>query len=121
MIVFICTYIIYILYTCIYIYIYMYTYLYMYIYIYIYIHICIFIYIYIQVLDKLRTSALKWHHSGKIENFRSSGFMAYLTPFQFKQQIQKSFELDLNKAEVSFVCIFIYIRIYINTYTYVYT
>jgi hypothetical protein len=51
-------------------------------------------------MDKLRASALKWHHSGGVDVFRARGFEAYLTPFQFKQQIERSFEVILSKAEV---------------------
>ena len=53
-----------------------------------------------KVMEKLRISSLKWHHLGTIDPFRSRGFEAYLTPFQFKQQIMKSFEVSLTKSEV---------------------
>ena len=59
-----------------------------------------------NVMEKLRVNALKWHHLGIVDQFRCRGFEAYLTPYQFKQQIQKSFEIVLTKAEVedSFNC-----------------
>ena len=52
------------------------------------------------VMEKLRVSSLRWHHIGTIGPVLSRGFEAYLTPFQFKEQIQKSFEVTLSKTEV---------------------
>jgi phosphoserine phosphatase len=64
----------------------------------------------LEVTDKLRVIALKWHHSGGVDVFRASGFEAYLTPFQFKQQIERSFEIILTKEEVNVILVMITIH-----------
>lgn len=54
-----------------------------------------------SVLEKLSTTALNWDNNCFIESVCTSGFECYLTPLQFKQQIDKSFGIKLTQSEVS--------------------
>ena len=54
-----------------------------------------------SVLEKLSTTALNWDNNSFIESVCTSGFECYLTPLQFKQQIDKSFGIKLTQSEIS--------------------
>jgi hypothetical protein len=52
-------------------------------------------------MQKLKEAAFKWDPSNHIDALFIQGFEQYLTPYQFKQQIDKSFGIKLTGAEVS--------------------
>ena len=52
-----------------------------------------------RAMQKLRDVALTWDNSNFIDSICCSGFQAHLTPFEFKQQIEKSFGIRLSKGE----------------------
>ncbi len=49
---------------------------------------------------KLKDAAFRWDPSNHIDSLFTQGFEAFLTPYQFKQQIDKSFGIKLTGAEV---------------------
>jgi hypothetical protein len=56
-----------------------------------------------SAMRKLEEAAFRWDHTNYIESVFVSGFEAYLTPYDFKQQIERSFRVHLTGAEVSTV------------------
>lgn len=55
----------------------------------------------VSAMRKLQDAAFRWDHTNYIESAYVNGFEAYLTPYDFKQQIERSFQLRLSGAEVS--------------------
>jgi hypothetical protein len=55
---------------------------------------------YISVMMKLREAAFNWDPTNHIESVFVRGFEAFLSPFQFKLQIEKSFNIKLTGAEI---------------------
>jgi hypothetical protein len=51
-------------------------------------------------MRKLEDAAFRWDHTNYIESMYVGGFEAYLTPYDFKQQIERSFRIHLTSAEV---------------------
>jgi hypothetical protein len=51
-------------------------------------------------MQKLSSAAFKWDPSNSIESLFTSGFEAYLSAYEFKLQIDKSFGIRLTGAEV---------------------
>ena len=51
-------------------------------------------------MRKLEDAAFRWDHTNYIESIFANGFEAYLTPYDFKQQVEKSFKVRLTSAEV---------------------
>jgi len=57
-------------------------------------------------MAKLEDAAFKWDQTNYIESTYVKGFEAYLTPYDFKLQVERSFNIKLTGAEVCFcVCI----------------
>lgn len=54
----------------------------------------------LSALRKLEDAAFRWDHTNYIESMYVGGFEAYLTPYDFKQQIERSFRIHLTGAEV---------------------
>jgi hypothetical protein len=52
-----------------------------------------------SAMKKLSDIALRWDNSNFIDAISFSGFQAHLSPFEFKQQIEKSFGIRLTKGE----------------------
>jgi len=55
----------------------------------------------LSAMDKLEKAAFKWDQTNYIEATYVNGFEAYLTPYDFKLQIERSFGVRLTGAEVS--------------------
>lgn len=55
---------------------------------------------YMTAMMKLKDAAFRWDPSNHIDSLFTQGFEAFLTPYQFKQQIDKSFGIKLTGAEV---------------------
>lgn len=53
-----------------------------------------------RVFRKLALIALHWDNGATLSGAKLVGFDAYLTPFEFKQQLEASFELYLDKDEI---------------------
>lgn len=49
---------------------------------------------------KLKDAAFHWDPSTHIDSLFTQGFEAFLSPYQFKIQIEKSFNIKLTGAEV---------------------
>lgn len=56
---------------------------------------------YISAMVKLKEAAFNWDPSNHIDSVFTKGFEAFLSPYQFKIQIEKSFSIKLTGAEVS--------------------
>ena len=56
----------------------------------------------VSAMRKLEDAAFKWDHTNYIESMYVKGFEVYLTPYDFKQQIERSFKIRLTGAEVLF-------------------
>lgn len=54
------------------------------------------------MIKKLEEAAFKWDHTNYIESVYVNGFEAYLTPYDFKKQIDRSFGIRLTSSEVIF-------------------
>ncbi len=54
-----------------------------------------------SALIKLEKAAFKWDPTNYIEATYANGFEAYLSPIDFKIQIERSFKIRLTAAEVS--------------------
>lgn len=54
-----------------------------------------------SAMDKLEVAAFKWDQTNYIEATYVNGFEAFLTPYDFKLQIDRSFGVRLTGAEVS--------------------
>jgi hypothetical protein len=55
---------------------------------------------YISAMVKLKDAAFNWDPSNHIDSVFTKGFEAFLSPYQFKIQIEKSFSIKLTGAEV---------------------
>eukprot|EP01040_Poterioochromonas_malhamensis_P005369 gene5372-5756_t len=55
---------------------------------------------YMTAMMKLKEAAFRWDPSNHIDSLFTQGFEAFLTPYQFKQQIDKSFGIKLTGAEI---------------------
>ena len=55
-----------------------------------------------RAFEKLAYAALRCDPSGFINRIKLQGFEKYLTPFEFKCQIEKSFDIKLSPGEVSY-------------------
>lgn len=54
-----------------------------------------------HAMEKLAYAALRCDPSGFISHIKLQGFEKYLSPFEFKQQLEKSFDIRLTPGEVS--------------------
>jgi len=55
---------------------------------------------YESAIQKLQEAAFQWDPTNPLQAMYLQGFEAYLTAFQFKQQIDKSFGVKLTNGEV---------------------
>lgn len=66
---------------------------------------------YMTAMLKLKEAAFRWDPTNHVDSLFVQGFEAFLTPYHFKQQIEKSFGIKLTGAEVllfsSCVCLFL--------------
>lgn len=53
-----------------------------------------------SAMVKLEDAAFKWDQTNYIESTYVKGFEAYLTPYDFKLQVERSFNIKLTGAEV---------------------
>ena len=64
----------------------------------------------ISAMAKLEDAAFKWDQTNYIESTYVKGFEAYLTPYDFKLQVERSFNIKLTGAEVRFLVLYRNIR-----------
>ena len=57
-----------------------------------------------DVFKKLAKVALHWDNGSNVAAAKLAGFDAYLTPFEFKVQLESSFDLYLDKEEMGALC-----------------
>jgi len=55
---------------------------------------------YMSAMLKLKEAAFNWDPTNYIDSLTTEGFEAFLTSYQFKQQIEKSFGIKLTGGEV---------------------
>jgi hypothetical protein len=59
---------------------------------------------YESAMRKLADAAFRFDSSSYVDSVTISGFEAFLTPFEFKMQVERSFNLKMTGAEVSHCC-----------------
>ena len=59
----------------------------------------------ISAMAKLEDAAFKWDQTNYIESTYVKGFEAYLTPYDFKLQVERSFNIKLTGAEVRYLAL----------------